>query len=281
MEHYAVELDLEVARWDARGWPRPDVALVAGSGLGVELGSPFASRPLGDFLPFPVHAVSGHALAIDLFTLGGRTVLYFRGRLHAYQGYEPGQVVFPVRLAARLGTGALVLTNAAGGVDPALAAGDLALITDQLNRTGRTPLWGEPPAEWGPRFPDLANAFDPRLRRLARREAEKLGIPLAEGVYAGLPGPAYETPAEVRMLRTLGAGLVGMSTVLEVIAARHLGLACLGISLVSNPAAGVAESPLRHEDVLAAGQAATGRLRRLLDAILTAPDLLPEAAPNP
>ncbi|MCZ7650972.1 MAG: purine-nucleoside phosphorylase [Thermoanaerobaculia bacterium] len=275
MEHYAAELDLEVARWDSRGWPRPEVALVAGSGLGVELGPALASRPLGDLLPFPVRAVAGHDLAVELLELSGRRVLYFRGRLHAYQGYEAGQVVFPVRLAARLGARVLVITNAAGGVDPALAAGDLALITDQLNLTGRTPLWGDPPTAWGPRFPDLADAYAPALRRLARREAERLGIPLAEGVYAGLTGPAYETPAEVRMLRTLGAGLVGMSTVLEVIAARHLGLACLGLSLVSNPAAGVTDAPLCHEDVLAAAREATGRLRRLLGALLTAPELLP------
>ncbi|HSM52498.1 MAG TPA: purine-nucleoside phosphorylase, partial [Thermoanaerobaculia bacterium] len=214
MEHYGPELELEVARWDSRGWPRPEVALVAGSGLGVEIGPTLASRRLEDLLPFPVQAVAGHDLGVDLLDLAGRTALYFRGRLHAYQGYEAGQVVFPVRLAGLLGARVLVVTNASGGISPGLAAGDLVLITDQLNLTGRTPLWGEPPAAWGPRFPDLADAYDPGLCELAQREAARLEIALAAGVYAGLPGPAYETPAEVRMLRTLGADLVGMSTVL-------------------------------------------------------------------
>jgi purine-nucleoside phosphorylase len=274
MEHYGPELEIEVARWDSRGWPRPEVALVAGSGLGVEIGPTLASRRLEDLLPFPVRAVAGHDLGVDLLDLSGRSVLYFRGRLHAYQGYEAGQVVFPVRLAGLLGARVLVVTNASGGISPKAAAGDLVQITDQLNLTGRTPLWGEPPAAWGPRFPDLADAYDPGLSELARREAARLGIPLAAGVYAGLPGPAYETPAEVRMLRALGADLVGMSTVLEVIAARHLGMRCLGLSLVANPAAGVAAEPLRHEDVLRAGAEAGERLRRLLGAILAAPDLL-------
>jgi purine-nucleoside phosphorylase len=167
------------------------------------------------------------------------------------------------------------MTNAAGGVRPEWPAGTLAAVTDQLNLTGRNPLFGEPPAEWGPRFPDMLDAYDPALRALALEHATRLGIDLRAGVYAGLPGPSYETPAEVRMLRALGADLVGMSTVLEVIAARHLGLRCLVLSLVANPGAGVTPAPLTHEEVLDAGRAAAQRVRALLGAILADPRLAP------
>jgi len=265
-----------VTRWDALGWPRPAVAVVSGSGLGVEVAPAVRGPvPLAALLPFPVHAVEGHAHEADLLLpLPGRPVLYLRGRLHPYQGYDADQAVFPVRLAALLGAKVLILTNAAGGVDPTLRPGDLVLLRDQLNLTGMSPLRGQLPPEWGPRFPDMTRAFDPRLAELALAAAARLGIPLAQGVYAGLAGPSYETPAEVRMLRTLGADVTGMSTVLEVLAARHMGLACLGISLVSNAAAGLSEAPVDHAEVLAAGREAAARLRSLLAALLAEPALL-------
>jgi purine-nucleoside phosphorylase len=271
----AADLDEALERYERLGWPRPDVVLVSGSGLAVDLGEPVGGPvPLQALVPFPVHAVVGHPLeVVVLRPAAGRTVLYYRGRLHAYQGYDGHQTVLPVRLGRLLGASTLVMTNAVGGVREGLSPGDLVLIADQLNLTGLNPLRGEPPAEWGPRFPDLVDAFDPGLRRLARETAEGLGIELEEGVYAALAGPSYETPAEVRMLRTLGADTTGMSTALEVIAARHMGMRCLSISLVSNAAAGVTGEPLDHAEVLAAGRAAAGRVQRLLAALLADPRL--------
>lgn len=277
MEERIRALEEAVAAWDRRGWPRPRVAVVAGSGLGADLHPPtHGPVPLADLLPCTVHPVAGHPHRAELLlSRPDRPALYFRGRLHAYQGYDPWDTVLAVRLAARLGARVLVMTNAAGGVAADLAPGTLALVTDHLNLTGLDPLRGALPAAWGPRFPDLSQAYDPRLRRLARKRAGALGIELGEGVYAGVAGPSYETPAEVRMLRTLGADLVGMSTVLEVIAARHMGLACLAISLVANPAAADGGGPVTHRDVLAAGEAARNDLAKLLRAILEDPALEP------
>lgn len=275
MNHWGPELESARQRWLDRGWPRPDVALVAGSGLSISLGEPVAGpEPLADWLPFPVGSVAGHDHSLELLAAGGgRHALSFRGRLHSYQGYDAAQVAFPVRLAARLGARVLIMTNAAGGVRADWPAGTLVAITDHLNLTGLNPLRGEPPAAWGPRFPDMATAYDPALVDRARRHARDLGFELATGVYAGLAGPSYETPAEVRMLRVLGADLAGMSTVLEVIAARHLGMRSLVLSLVTNPGAGVTETPLDHEDVLVAGRQAAGRVAALLGALLADPAL--------
>jgi purine-nucleoside phosphorylase len=272
---FAAELEAACARWLAAGRPAPDVVLVAGSGLAMPLGEPVAGpEPLRDWLPFTVESVAGHDHSLELLEpRPGRHVLYYRGRLHSYQGYDAAQVVFPVRLAALLGARTLLMTNAAGGIRADWPAGTLALVADQLNLTGLNPLRGNPPERWGPRFPDMVEAYDRALRELARRHAERLGFDLPEGVYAGLAGPSYETPAEIRMLRALGADLAGMSTVLEVIAARHLGLRCLVLSLVSNPAAGVTGRPLDHEEVLAAGREAAGRVGALLRALLADPGL--------
>ncbi len=273
MDHRASEIEAAAARWSALSRPPVDALLVAGSGLSVPIGPTLlAAESLGDWLPFPVRAVAGHGHQLELVEpAAGRRVLYQRGRIHGYQGYEPSDVVFPIRLAHRLGARTLVMTNAAGGVRPEWPAGTLVAVSDQLNLTGRTPLHGDPPAEWGPRFPDMVDAYAPGLRALAREHATALGFELPEGVYAGLPGPAYETPAEVRMLRLLGADLVGMSTVHEVIAARHLGMRCLVISLVANPGAGVTSATLHHEEVLEAGRAAAERVRGLLAAVLSDP----------
>lgn len=266
----AALLDATLERWRSLDWPAPDLLLVSGSGLAVDLGEPLRGPiPLGELLPFPTAGVVGHPMEVALLEpVPGRRVLYHRGRVHGYQGHPPAEVVAHVRLAATLGARTLVMTNAAGGLDPEHRPGDLVAVSDHLNLTGWNPLHGGVPAEWGPQFPDMVNAYDPELRRRLQRKAEELGIALREGVYAGLPGPSYETPAEVRMLRTLGADLAGMSTVLEVIAARHLGMRCLVASLVTNPAAGVTGEPLDHDEVLEAGKAAAGRVRRLLGALL-------------
>ncbi len=265
-----------VERFDLLGWPRPEVAVVSGSGLAVDLGERVNGPIQLDFLlPFESHAVEGHPHAVEMLEpVPGRPVLYFKGRLHSYQGYSANETVFPVRLAALLGVKVLVMTNATGGLRTHHRPGDLVLIKDHVNLTGLSPLRGQLPPEWGPRFPDMGAAYDPRLREITRRTAADLGIPLTEGVYAGVAGPSYETPAEVRMLKMLGGDVTGMSTVLEVIAAHHMGMRCLCVSMVSNPAAGLSEVPVTHEEVLAAGQAAAGNLRALLGAVLRAPELI-------
>lgn len=274
MDSLAAELDAAVQRWDAEGLPRPDAMVVAGSGLSVDLGEPLAGpRPLAELAPFDVHGIAGHPLEWMLLELAGRRVLYYRGRLHAYQGFEPAEVVFPVRLGALLGARRLLLSNAAGCLRADAVPGELFLIRDHLNLTGLNPLRGQPPASWGPRFPDMTEAYDPRLRALVQRAGRRLDLELREGVYAGLLGPSFETPAEIEALRRLGADLVGMSTVLEVIAARHLAVGVLAVSLVTNLAAGVSGDTLGHEEVLAIGQRAGDRVRRLIGAVLADPEL--------
>jgi purine-nucleoside phosphorylase len=275
VNHWVEELAASAAAWRELGWPAPGVALVSGSGLAVDLELPSGGRvPLQHFIPWPVHAVAGHPLEVELLLPPGvPPVAYFRGRLHSYQGYTAAQTVFPVRLMAILGVRVLLLTNAAGAVAERLRPGQLALVTDHVNLTGLNPLTGTPPAAWGPRFPDMIDAYDPRLRRLLAEHAAAIGLELAEGIYGGLAGPAYETPAEVRMMRTLGADLVGMSTVLEVIAARHFGIRCACISLAANPGAGMVAELLDHEEVLAAGRAAGKQLGKLFARVLVDPAL--------
>ncbi|HEV7514799.1 MAG TPA: purine-nucleoside phosphorylase [Thermoanaerobaculia bacterium] len=276
MDDLTQPLKEAVERWDGLGWPRPTVALVSGSGLGVDLGER-AHGPLGldYFLPFPLHPVAGHPHQVEvLLPRPDRPVLYMRGRLHSYQGYSAHDTVFPVRLAALLGVKLLILTNATGGLKPGLLPGELVRIRDQINLTGLNPLRGDLPPEWGPRFPDMGQAYDPGAAALVEALAAELGVPLKEGVYIGLAGPSYETPAEVRMLAALGGDVTGMSTVLEVIAARHMGVRCLALSLVSNAAAGVGSTPIDHAEVLAAARRAEAKLQRLLTALLAHPGLL-------
>lgn len=265
-----------VERYDRLGWPRPKVALVSGSGLSIDLGTRVHGPvDLEYLLPSEVHPVAGHPHQVDVFIpRPGCPVLYFRGRLHSYQGYSANETVFPIRLARLLGAEILVMTNATGGLQDHQRPGDLVLVRDQINLTGLNPLRGQLPPEWGPRFPDMAGAYDPALAALAKRQAEALEIPLREGIYAGLAGPSYETAAEVRMLRLLGGDVVGMSTVLEIIAAHHMGLRSLCISMVSNPAAGLAPAPVDHADVLTAAALASQELARLLSAVLNDPNLL-------
>ncbi|RFS84570.1 purine-nucleoside phosphorylase [Actinomadura spongiicola] len=238
-----------------------DVVLVMGSGwvpAADALGEPAAEFPVTDLPGFAPPAVEGHAGRVRVVEVAGRRVLVFLGRTHLYEGRGVEAVVHPVRTALAAGAGVVVLTNAAGGLRPEhQRVGDPVLIADHLNLSGATPLTGA-------RFLDLTEAYSTRLRGLAR-EADP---GLVEGVYAGLRGPSYETPAEVRMLRTSGADLVGMSTVLETIEARRGGAEVLGISLVTNIAAGLAAEPLDHEEVLAAGRESAGRMGSLLAALM-------------
>jgi purine-nucleoside phosphorylase len=276
MDHLVEELELAQAAYDALGWPRPVAALVSGSGLAMDLEVRSHGRvPLRSLVPWEVRGIPGHPMEAELLLPAPqRPVLYLRGRLHSYQGYTAAQTVFPVRLACLLGARVLLMTNAAGALDPVMEVGDLVVITDHLNLTGLNPLRGEPPTAWGPRFPDLSAAYDPELRRLVHREAAALGIALREGIYAGVAGPSYETPAECRVLHGLGGTVTGMSTVLEVIAASHLGASCAVISVVSNLVAGLVQEPLSHEEVLEAGQRAAGKLGALLTRVLTDPGLV-------
>jgi purine-nucleoside phosphorylase len=248
---------------------RPVVGVVLGSGLSP-IGDGLAEAaaiPYAEIPEFPVATVEGHAGRLVLGSLGGVVVGAMQGRVHGYEGRSAEDVAFGVRLLARLGARALVLTNAAGGVNPALAPGDLVRIRDHLNLTGANPLTGPNDDRLGPRFPDMGEAYDARLGALLDACAGRLGIPLGSGVYAGVAGPSYETPAEVAMLRTLGADLVGMSTVHEAIAARHMGVPVVAISVVANAAAG-AGGGLAHAEVLATAAGARERVTTLLRAFL-------------
>jgi len=255
-----------VAAVHARSDLVPRVGLVLGSGLGSladDLEEP-VSLPFEDLPGWPVATAPGHEGRLLLGRLGGVPVAALQGRFHLYEGNDAGLVVQPVLLFRKLGAGVVILTNAAGGVNPAYGPGTLMAIADHLNLTGRTPLLGANADELGPRFPDLTDVWSPRLRERLHAAAEAEGVPLEEGIYAGLLGPSYETPAEVRMLRTLGADSVGMSTVLEAVAARWVGLEVCGVSLVTNAGAGYSGRPLAHEEVLAAGAEAGPRLARVL-----------------
>jgi purine-nucleoside phosphorylase len=259
----------------ARSALEPRVGIVLGSGLG-SLADQLADAvaiPFADLPGWPRATAPGHAGRLLLGRLAGEAVACLQGRLHMYEGHGPRLVVEPVLLMRHLGAQVLVLTNAAGGVNGSYPAGTLMLIADHLNLTGRNPLTGPNDDSLGPRFPDLVDAWSPRLRALMRQAAAEEGIQLAEGTYAGLTGPSYETPAEIRMLRTLGADAVGMSTVMEAIASRWAGLELVGVSLVTNPGAGVTGEPVTHEEVLAAAAEAGPRFTRLITRFVR---LLPE-----
>jgi purine-nucleoside phosphorylase len=248
--------------------PAHDVAVVLGSGWAPAadaIGAPAAEFPLDELGGFAQPSVPGHLPMARSVLLGSIRVLVYLGRTHLYEGHPVDSVVHGVRTAAAAGCRAIVLTNAAGGINPSYRVGQPVLLSDHLNLTGRSPLFGaEPPDGYASRFVDLTAVYSPRLRALANQ----VDPDLAEGVYAALPGPHYETPAEIRMLRAAGADLVGMSTALEAIAARHLGLEVLGISLVTNPAAGLAASELDHAEVIAAGRDSAARVGALLGQIL-------------
>ncbi|GIO83618.1 purine nucleoside phosphorylase [Paenibacillus faecis] len=230
----------------------PKVGLILGSGLGVLADhiEEAVSISYSDIPYFPQSTVEGHAGELMIGTLNGAPVVLMKGRFHMYEGYGPELTAFPVRVMKELGVEKLLVTNAAGGINTSYQPGDLMLISDHINLTGTSPLIGQNDNELGPRFPDMSQAYSRRLRELARNTAEKAGVPLQEGVYVGMLGPSYETPAEIRMLRTLGGDAVGMSTVSEVIVARHAGLEVLGISCISNMASGILDQPLSHDEVM-------------------------------
>jgi purine-nucleoside phosphorylase len=244
--------------------------LVAGSGLSLEIPgwAPREELALDEVLPIPMHHLQGHSHTLTLWRRGDETLLVMNGRLHLYQGYDPAEVVAPVRLAGLLGARLMIATNASGALDPTIEPGALVLITDHVNLQGRNPLVGEWGRSLGPQFPDMSTAYDPELRQMAHEAADRIGIRLREGVYMGVLGPSFETPAEVRMLAQLGGTLVGMSTVPEVIAARHMGLRVLAISHASNLAAGLTDQPLTHQEVLENGRKAAAPLRALLGDVL-------------
>ena len=244
----------------------PEVGIVLGSGLGGladdledAVAIPFAELP-----GWPAATAPGHAGRLLLGGLGGRPVVMLQGRFHLYEGNDPGLVIQPVLLFGALGARIVVLTNAAGGLDPSFGPGTLMVMTDHINLTGRSPLIGPNADEMGPRFADLTDAWSPRLRRRLHAAAVAEGVDVREGVYVGLIGPTYETPAEVRMLAGLGGDAVGMSTVLECIAARWIGLEVCGVSLVTNAGAGYTGEPLSHEEVLESGAEAGPRLARVI-----------------
>lgn len=270
MESLSEQLERSAAAIRAHTPRRPDVLVVLGSGLGAfadELGD--AVRiPYGQIPGFASSTVPGHEGALFLGEAGGVSVAALKGRVHLYEGHDAAAVVHPVRTLRWLGAKAAVLTNAAGGLDPSVPPGSLYVLEDHLNLTGTTPLRGHNDERVGPRFPDMTAAYDPALRAAALEEAARLGTPLHRGVYAGLLGPSYETPAEIRMLRTLGAHLVGMSTVLEALALRHMGARVLAFSCVTNLAAGLGDEPLTHEDVQQVAARARSSFAKLLGAVI-------------
>ena len=250
----------------------PGIGIVLGSGLGA-----FADRitdavaiPFQEIPHFPKSTVPGHSGRLVIGTLDGIAVAVMQGRVHAYEGYSPQEVTFPVRVLALLGIKALIVTNASGGIRPGLKQGDLVLLSDHINLTGRNPIAGENDERFGQRFFDMTTAYSKRLRTLAAATAELAGISLVEGVYLCVLGPSFETPAEIRAFHTLGADLVGMSTVQEVIVARQMGIEVLGISCVTNLAAGIQLEPLSHEEVMETGQRVAARFTQLLAALIPA-----------
>ncbi|WP_240413948.1 purine-nucleoside phosphorylase [Paenibacillus periandrae] len=243
----------EAARYIRAQYPTaPQIGLILGSGLGViaDLVENATVIAYHEIPHFPVSTVEGHAGELLLGTIHGKHVLLMKGRFHLYEGYGVEAVSFPVRVMKELGVQTLIVTNAAGGVNTSYEVGDLMVTKDHINFTFRNPLIGPNFNELGVRFPDMSEAYSRRLRQTAHEVATEQGLKLPEGVYAGLTGPTYETPAEIRMLRTLGADAVGMSTVAEVIVARHAGIEVLGFSCISNMAAGILDQPLSHQEVM-------------------------------
>jgi len=231
---------------------KPEIGLILGSGLGIlaNLIENAVSIAYEDIPHFPTSTVEGHEGELLLGTIQGRPVVMMKGRFHMYEGYGPQVTAFPVRVMKALGVAGLLVTNAAGGVNTSFKPGDLMLLSDHLNLTAKSPLIGPNDDTLGVRFPDMSEAYSRRLREVAKTAAANQAFAFKEGVYAGLLGPSYETPSEIRMLRTLGADAVGMSTVSETIVARHAGIEVLGISCITNMAAGILDQPLSHSEVM-------------------------------
>jgi purine-nucleoside phosphorylase len=249
---------------------RPSVALVLGSGLGAfadELSS--ATRiPYHKIPGFPRSTVAGHSGQLVIGKAAGVPLVAMQGRVHLYEGYSAKEVVFPMRVLGRLGIRAAILTNAAGAINLDYSQGALVAIRDHINLQGTNPLIGPNDERFGVRFPDMSHAYAKAYREIALREAKRLGIQIHEGVYAALCGPSFETPAEIRYLKTIGADLVGMSTAFEVIVARHMGIRVLGISCVTNMAAGILDQPLTHAEVMETGDRVKGQFMALLRAVI-------------
>ncbi|MFZ0633149.1 MAG: purine-nucleoside phosphorylase [Acidobacteriaceae bacterium] len=249
---------------------RPAVGIVLGSGLGAfagQLDLPVAI-PFAEIPHFPQSTVAGHSGRMVIGNVAGVPVAVMQGRVHAFEGYTSDEVTFAIRVLARMGVRRLVLTNAAGGINPGLHQGQLVLIADHINFSGRNPVAGQNDERFGPRFFDMSEAYSDRLRRLAHEAAHAMDFRLDEGVYLSVLGPSFETPAEIRAFRAMGADLVGMSTVQETIAARHMGIEVLGISCVTNMAAGIQQEPLSHEEVMETGRQVEAQLAELLSRIV-------------
>ena len=249
---------------------RPKIGLVLGSGLGAFADSLTDSTkvPYSDIPSFPQSTAIGHAGRLVIGSAGTVPVAAMQGRVHQYEGYSAQQVAFPIRVFARMGIKSVILTNAAGGINLGYSQGALVLIRDHINLQGTNPLVGPNDDRFGLRFPDMTHTYSRQYREIAREEAARLGIMLHEGIYAALLGPSYETPAEIEHLRRIGADLVGMSTVAEVIAARHMALNVLAISCVTNMAAGILDQPLSHTEVMETGERVRSIFESLLKAVL-------------
>ncbi|MCX7828675.1 MAG: purine-nucleoside phosphorylase [Thermanaerothrix sp.] len=248
----------------------PDVVMVLGSGVGdfVKILKDPVSIPYEEIPWWPRSTAPGHQGVLRIGNIDGLTIGVMQGRVHYYEGYSMEEVVFPVRVMGEWGTGTLVVTNASGGIDTSYSPGQWVLIEDHINLMGANPLMGPNEDRWGVRFPDMTEAYDRVLMDMMERAASRVGVVIGRGVYAAMPGPSFETPAEIRMLQRLGATLVGMSTVPEVIAARHMGMRVLGLSCVANYAAGISKTKLTHEEVLSEVSRATVDLCKLLPAFL-------------
>jgi purine-nucleoside phosphorylase len=253
----------------ARTSVKPKIAMILGSGLGgLSKEVDGVVIPYEEIPNFPRSTVEGHAGALHIGTLAGADVMVMSGRFHFYEGYSLQQVTFPIRIFRELGCHSMIVTNAAGGVNTSFDVGDLMLITDHINMLGANPLYGPNVASQGPRFPDMSTAYDVWYGALARGVASSLGVTLREGVYCATLGPSYETAAEIRMFRTVGADAVGMSTVPETIVARHAGLRVLGLSCITNMAAGILPHPLSHAEVMETTERVKGTFRELVVGVL-------------
>jgi purine-nucleoside phosphorylase len=248
----------------------PDVGIVLGSGLGDFTSSLRESVTIsyGDIPHWPASAVVGHAGNLVIGSLGGKRVAALSGRAHVYEGHAMHVATFPTRVLGVLGVKQLILTNAAGGINFNFKPGTLMAIDDHINLMGTNPLVGANDDRFGPRFPDMTEAYSRRLRQIADSAAKATGVPVAHGVYVAVHGPSYETPAEIRFLRTIGADAVGMSTAPEAIVARHMGVEVLGISCITNAAAGVLPQPLNHDEVMEVARRVRGAFGRLLEGII-------------
>jgi purine-nucleoside phosphorylase len=248
----------------------PETAIVLGSGLGdfADTLLDAIATPYGDLPHWPASNVIGHAGRLVIGTVAGKRVAALSGRVHFYEGHDLSTVVFATRVMGRLGVKQIILTNAAGGINTTFGQGALMIIDDHINMLGTNPLVGANDDRFGQRFPDMSDVYSRRLRGLADAAAKARGIPVSHGVYVAVHGPSYETPAEIRFFRTIGADAVGMSTVPEAIAARHMGLEVLGISCITNMAAGVLPQPLRHEEVMETARRVRGSFISLLEGIV-------------